>query len=415
VGFAPHVSTPLVSIIVRTHGGRGAFLSEALASVEAQAHRPIELVVVEDGSADCEQRVTEFGSSAAIATKYLSIPKAGRCEAGNAGLALASGELLNFLDDDDLLLPNHLSALVVRLAEAPLAVAAYGRSLVAPTSIASLDPLSYEVDGMWLFRGGPFSRWKLWAQNQFPIQACLFRRSLYDQHGGFNESLPVLEDWELWVRYFSNDPNVIFIEEVTSVFRLPGDAKVMRDRELGLASKIAHVDDLVAGIEVAVTPDDLAEASRTTLADLFGESTALAAAERRLLHGRLVGRLLIRAMRVAAAGIRAARRAGTRDSRVSEPAARLANAAVRGEHDKAHAVTIWEARQALSLVWRTDDPDRYALLTARDTLSRWRLHQVRPVLWLRGRLGRDNSRPPGAEGPRVSLGRNGEVTTDVRG
>jgi len=412
------MSPPLVSIIVRTHGGRGAFLSEALESVAAQAHRPIEVVVVEDGSSDCEQRVSEFASTAGIATRYRSIPKAGRCQAGNAGLALASGDLLNFLDDDDLLLPNHLSALVARLAEQPLSVAAYSRSLVAPTSVASLDPLSYEVGGTWLFRGGPFSRWNLWAQNLFPIQACLFRRSLYDQHGGLDESLPVLEDWELWVRYFSNDPNVTFIDDVTSVFRLPGDAREMRDRELGLASEIARVDELVADIEVAVTADDLAGASRATLEALFAESTVLSAAERRLLRGGLVGRLVFRAMRLAVASIRAGRgkrRDGSPASRVSASAVRLANAALQGEHDKAHTVTIRDARQALSLVWRANDPDRYALLSARNGLSRWQLHQSRPVLWLRARLGRDNSRPPGAEGPRVSLGSNGEVTSDSAG
>ena len=94
---------PLVSVIVPVHNG-ARFLAAALDSVAAQDYGSMEILVVDDGSSD---------NSAEIAASYrvrlLQQPNRGVAEARNAGVAESSGELLAFLDQDDLWLERKVS------------------------------------------------------------------------------------------------------------------------------------------------------------------------------------------------------------------------------------------------------------------------------------------------------------------
>jgi glycosyltransferase involved in cell wall biosynthesis len=81
------------------------FLAEALDSILAQSYRPLEVIVVDDGSTDGTRDVaTSYGSRIA----YLSQPNAGSAGAKNSGIRAASGELVAFLDADDVWLPDKL-------------------------------------------------------------------------------------------------------------------------------------------------------------------------------------------------------------------------------------------------------------------------------------------------------------------
>ena len=210
----------LVSIIVRTCAGRGRLLMECLRSIDAQDYRKIEIVVVEDGSAEAKACVERFLANTDLAIQYHSIDKAGRCRAGNKGLESASGSLMNFLDDDDQFYPNHVGLLEAKLRSRPDLVAAYSQALEVPISFQSLDPLVYTEQPGIPFRGGAFSLGRLWCQNFLPIQSVMFRRELFLRHGGFDLELDRLEDWNLWIRYFSTG-NAEFIDKVTSFFRVP--------------------------------------------------------------------------------------------------------------------------------------------------------------------------------------------------
>jgi glycosyltransferase involved in cell wall biosynthesis len=210
----------LVSIIVRTCAGRGGMLMECLRSIDAQQYRKIEIVVVEDGSAESQARVERFLETTDLAVQYHTIEKAGRCVAGNKALEAATGSLLNFLDDDDQFYPNHVGLLEAKLRGRPDLVAAYSQALEVPIAYQSLDPLIYTEQPGRRFRGGPFSLGRLWCQNFLPIQSIMFRRELFLRHGGFDPELDRLEDWNLWMRYLSTG-NAEFIDEVTTLFRVP--------------------------------------------------------------------------------------------------------------------------------------------------------------------------------------------------
>lgn len=108
------MTSPLVSVIVPVYNG-ARFLRAALESVVAQSYRPMEIIVVDDGSTD---------ASAAIAKSfadvlYLRQTNQGVTAARNAGLAAARGDFLAFLDQDDLWTPGKLRLQVGYLIEHP--------------------------------------------------------------------------------------------------------------------------------------------------------------------------------------------------------------------------------------------------------------------------------------------------------
>jgi glycosyltransferase involved in cell wall biosynthesis len=99
------MTAPLISCVVPVFNGE-RYLGEALDSILAQTYRPLELLVVDDGSTD---------GTAALVTRYrdqirpLFQPNAGQAAARNLGLSVARGEFVAFLDADDLWHPEKLA------------------------------------------------------------------------------------------------------------------------------------------------------------------------------------------------------------------------------------------------------------------------------------------------------------------
>jgi glycosyltransferase involved in cell wall biosynthesis len=105
---------PLVSVIVPAHD-RERFLGAALESVFAQRYRPLEVLVVDDGSTDGTARVAR----AHAAARYLYQPHRGVAAARNLGVAASRGDFLAFLDSDDLWRPDKLDRQIAYLVGCP--------------------------------------------------------------------------------------------------------------------------------------------------------------------------------------------------------------------------------------------------------------------------------------------------------
>ena len=63
---------------------------------------------------------------------------------------------------------------------------------------------------------------KLYLMNMFPIQAAFFNRRLFLENGGFDTSLKLLEDWDLWIRYHESG-RFKLVNKVTSIYFVPGE------------------------------------------------------------------------------------------------------------------------------------------------------------------------------------------------
>jgi GT2 family glycosyltransferase len=225
---------PLVSIVVRTYAGRIGWLRESLASILNQTYPNIELVVVEDGSAQARDYLDEISRSGRLASVvYRDIPKSGRSSCGNVGLSLTRGEYVGFLDDDDLYYADHIETLVGALLHRPELGAAYALASQVRTKVLSVDPLRYREARHETIHWQRFSRPILWHHNYLPIQSVLFRRQLYLDHGGFDESLDSLEDWNLWTKY-SLERDFLLVEKTTSIYRVPDNPGNYRQRQATL-------------------------------------------------------------------------------------------------------------------------------------------------------------------------------------
>lgn len=204
---------PLVSVVIRTKDRRET-LQYALGSCLGQHYRPLELVVVNDGGVEVGDLVTAVASDS-VRTRYLSHPASlGRCAAGNAGLDLAGGDYLVFLDDDDWFEPGHVGALVAALAANPgvLAACAGVRYCAAPGAPdlhlfdADYDPVAQRLE------------------NRLPIHAVLFARRLLELGCRLDGDLEVFEDWDFWLQC-ARFTSVVRVGQISAGYRAGGGSR----------------------------------------------------------------------------------------------------------------------------------------------------------------------------------------------
>ena len=262
----PEDAHPLVSILIRTLE-RPAWLREALASCANQTHANLEVVVVEDGPDASRAIVDEFRDRLDIRYEATGT-RVGRARAGNRALALAGGEWLNFLDDDDVFFADHVEVLL-RAARASGAKGAYGLAWETRTHVHDHDRAEYDETMHATIHRQPFDRLTLWHHNFLPIQAVLFHRSLYERHGGFAEDMDQLEDWNLWTRYTLAD-DFVLVEKTTSKYRVPADTRDAAGRQELLDGAYADARARQEALRITLSPRAISE-----MADSYARSQAL--------------------------------------------------------------------------------------------------------------------------------------------
>jgi GT2 family glycosyltransferase len=257
---------PLVSILIRTVD-RCAWLREALASCANQTYENIEVVVIEDGPEKSRAIVDEFADRLAI--RYRSTgDRVGRSVAGNIALAEARGEWLNFLDDDDLFFADHVEVLVDAVRRRRVA-GAYALAWETQTEFLDRQHAHY-VEILHVTRHQQrFDRLELWHHNYLPIQAVLFNRRLFEEHGGFDPGMDQLEDWNLWTRYTLED-DFVLVEKTTSKYRVPADSRVAAERQALLDRAYLDALERQRKLRVTLSPREFSQ-----MADAYVRSQAV--------------------------------------------------------------------------------------------------------------------------------------------
>jgi len=179
------IPAPRISVLIPVRDGE-RYLGEAIASALAQEVRPLEIVVVDDGSRDGSAAVARaFGG----VVRVVAQEHAGIGAARNRLVAEAGGDLAAFLDADDRWLPGALAAHLAALAAAPAAAMAFGlmRQFVSPE-------LPAPERARLVCPEGP-------AQG-FHAGAALIRRDAFPRVGAFRTDLRVGEfvDWLMRAR-----------------------------------------------------------------------------------------------------------------------------------------------------------------------------------------------------------------------
>lgn len=196
---------PLVSVLIRSIGD--PLLEQAVASVLAQSYRPLEIVIVAAQGNDLLAELPHL-SACPLIRQHIPASPLDRPAAANTALDAAAGRYLIFLDDDDLLLPDHLGKLVSALRAHPEALAAHAPVVVQSTSGETLRHYAYAVEPE-----------RMLGANLLPIHAVLFDRRLIDDLGcRFDETLPRLEDWDFWLQV-SQHTGFVATEGISAIYR----------------------------------------------------------------------------------------------------------------------------------------------------------------------------------------------------
>jgi glycosyltransferase involved in cell wall biosynthesis len=174
----------LVSVVIPCYN-QAHFLGEAIESVVAQTYEPIETIVVDDGSTDETSAV-----AAAHEIRCVRQENRGLSEARNAGFRVSSGEMLLFLDADDLLAPDAIPAGVSCLSNRPDAALVFGRPDVVGLPRRWIPPL-VETDHYRHL----LERDIIWMPG-----LVLYRRRILDEVGTFDRRYDGAEDYDLYLR-----------------------------------------------------------------------------------------------------------------------------------------------------------------------------------------------------------------------
>lgn len=188
----------LVSVIITTFN-REHFLADALDSVLKQDYPAKEIIVIDDGSEESSYKLLRE-----LPVRYAWQPNAGISAARNRGIGLARGELITFLDVDDIWARKKLSS-----------------------QVAAMKKGGYSVcytDETWIRNGRHLNQKKRHAKFSGDIfEKCLplciispssvmIKREVFDEVGLFDESLPVCEDYDMWLRVTARYP-VFFLKK----------------------------------------------------------------------------------------------------------------------------------------------------------------------------------------------------------
>ena len=233
--------TDWVSVIIPVHN-RERLVLDALNSVERQIYRPIEIVVVNDGSDDESGAVVrrwsqQFEADDTFSVRCMQQENAGAPVARNKGARASKGQYLLFLDSDDLLLPEKIAEAVDLFRTRTYNIVYSKTKVVTPegrqegTIGRALTKEPQDIAAYCWHTSGP-----------------VYKRSALQEVGPWLEELTGNQDWEYGARVKLGDFAIGFIDQIQSVYRKHTSESVSRpeiERHYTRSSEMAY-DSIVA-------------------------------------------------------------------------------------------------------------------------------------------------------------------------
>lgn len=208
------MSAPLSISLVTPSLNQARFLKDTIESVLSQGHTALEYSVRDGGSTDGSLAILE---SYRDRVPFLSQRDAGQADAINSGLRDARGEILGYLNSDDVLLPGALAAVSGVFANDPGLVLVYGKAVYVDAGGRRLGP----------YLTAPFSRLPEMCGVAQP--AAFWRRTVRDEVGEFDASLRHAFDYDYWLRIATRfEPSrVLYLDRELAAARVHDEAKTV--------------------------------------------------------------------------------------------------------------------------------------------------------------------------------------------
>lgn len=185
---------PRVSVIIPTYN-RAEYIADAIRSVQAQTYTDYEIIVADDGSTDnTVEIVAQFPDVRFVPLTHQGTPAATR----NRSVPYAKGDLIAFLDSDDLFLPEKLQRQVTILVANPACAVVYSDAFCFDQDPS--QPVRNLLAGLETPSGWVFAH--LLERNFVTVSCTLVKKTVFEEMGGFDEDpkLLVCEDYDLWLR-----------------------------------------------------------------------------------------------------------------------------------------------------------------------------------------------------------------------
>jgi glycosyltransferase involved in cell wall biosynthesis len=198
------MSRPLVSVIMPSYNAAG-FLPQSIASIRRQQYEPLEILIVDDGSTDA---TPEIAPGLDPGVRYFRKDHGGVASARNFALREARGDILAFLDADDLWPDRKLALQLARVEADPALDIVSGRTQYLELPGAEHLDLRFE---------GPDR-----TVAHIHLGAALFRRRAFDRVGPFDETFRISEDADWFLRARELGLHIVILADVTLIYRLHG-------------------------------------------------------------------------------------------------------------------------------------------------------------------------------------------------
>ena len=227
-----------IDVVVRTRN-RTHLLRQALASIQSQLHPPRKVIVVNDGGESVEELCTSLMDGFEIELVELEESR-GRSAAAQLGLEQATASHVVFLDDDDLMYPDHLLVLgqaAARGVTAPYVDAV--QSLWRMSDEGELEPVTRHRTF-----GGEFDEARFGLVNHIPLSCIALPREMAAEVGGFDTGLDLYEDWDLLLRLARETP-LTYVPRVTCEYRvIEGLGAITGSNPPGSPGQLAALEEI---------------------------------------------------------------------------------------------------------------------------------------------------------------------------
>ena len=226
--------TPKISVIIPTYN-RAQYVCRAIESVLRQTYRDYEIIVIDDGSTDNTKDVLSKYNGR---IKYVYQPNQGISNARNHGIRVSAGEYIAFLDSDDEWIPEKL-AVQLELLENNKKLG------IVCSKMIILDENGRECGMKPEDRTGKNFKELIEIGGDLPTSSIMTRRECFDKVGLFDETLPMMEDFEMWVRIASQYDLDIFTTKVLAYYhkhaqQITKDMTLVYESTIKLQEKILH-------------------------------------------------------------------------------------------------------------------------------------------------------------------------------
>lgn len=221
---------PVISVVICSYN-RATYLPKSINSVLSQSFKDFEIIIVDDASTDnTSEVVAEVGKKDARVKYFKNEQNLGISKSRNRGVSLSSGKYIAMLDSDDYWIDDDKLQKQFDIISKDKKIALVG------TGIVLVNENGEELKKDIFNTDDESIRHKILSKNQFAQSSVLFRKSVFNECGGYDESLIVCEDLDLWLRFGQKYNFANLSEPMTAYLMHPSGISKQNKKKIAVAT-----------------------------------------------------------------------------------------------------------------------------------------------------------------------------------